>query len=766
MVVNAKLFGSDGREEKSMSQAKADILVVDDQPDNLRILAAILKIEGYRVRKATSGAMALATLSSQRPDIILLDIRMPEMDGFAVCTSIKASPENCDIPIIFISALGDMVDKVKAFNLGGADYITKPFRAEEVLVRIRHQLTIQRQQQQLLQQNQRLQLEIQKRQLLGRVIHHIRQSLQLDEILQATVEEMRQLFQVDQVLVCCFQTGWVAAVVAESNGVVAQSLQGQTIDDFRFQQYWQQLDSQPKASIISDVKSSELKTSDLADYAQFLAWLQVRACLALPIYVEETVWGLLIAQQYKAPRKWAEWETDFFQQLTEQLAIAIQQAQLYQRVQFLNTNLEQQVNFRTAELRQVLEYEAVLRRITDQVRDSLDENQILQTAIEKLAKVLGVAHCEAVLCDSSCMPSGVRYQHTEIDLGSNQAQLLSLLELAEIRGQLQQGWSFAMCQMLDETPQNATAVLVCPVFDHEGAVGSLWLFKLATADFSEPEIRLVQQVANQCAIALRQARLYQAAQSQLRELQRLSQLKDDFLSTVSHELRTPLANIQMVLRLLDMANSKNQAAAELSTPPQANQESQENTVTGYLKILQDECEQELRLIQDLLDMQQLDAGTCLFEPVTINLNDWLPHVIEPFEVRTRNQQQILHVHIASDLLPLTTDVSSLMRILVELLNNASKYTIAGETITVTASMEAEMLKLQVCNSGIEIPAEEMPRVFDKFYRIPTHDPWKYGGTGLGLALVKKLVEHINGSIHVESAKHQTCFVVKLPLNQP
>nr|WP_228016671.1 response regulator [Synechocystis sp. LEGE 06083] len=124
---------------------KGNILLVDDLPNNLQLLSDLLINLGYTVRSVTSGKMALRTLQVKRPDLILLDIKMPDMDGYEVCAMIKKEEELQDIPIIFISALGDTFDKVKAFECGGVDYITKPFQIEEVVARIEGQLTIQRQ---------------------------------------------------------------------------------------------------------------------------------------------------------------------------------------------------------------------------------------------------------------------------------------------------------------------------------------------------------------------------------------------------------------------------------------------------------------------------------------------------------------------------------------------------------------------------------------------------------------------------------------------
>ena len=132
---------------------KGNILLVDDNPKNLHLLSDCLVKLGYTVRSVTSGRMALKTVKAKQPDIILLDIKMPEMDGYQVCRTLKADEVLRTIPVIFISALDDVFDKVIAFESGGIDYITKPFQMEEVVARLENQLTIQRQQRLLEQEN-------------------------------------------------------------------------------------------------------------------------------------------------------------------------------------------------------------------------------------------------------------------------------------------------------------------------------------------------------------------------------------------------------------------------------------------------------------------------------------------------------------------------------------------------------------------------------------------------------------------------------------
>lgn len=416
------------------------LLVVDDTPDNVRLLSKMLTLQGYQVRGTISGRIALQSARREPPDLILLDILMPEMDGYEVCRQLKSDAGTCHIPVIFISALEEASDKVKAFEAGGVDYITKPFQAQEVLARIKHQLTIQQQRQQLVNQNQQL------------------------------------------------------------------------------------------------------------------------------------------------------------------------------------------------------------------------------------------------------------------------------------------------------------------------------------------------------AIALHQAQLYQVAQAQVEELARLNRLKDDFLSSMSHELRTPISNVQMATQMLALLLER----VKLEDVDRAQ-------VVQWLKIVQDECNREIDLVNDILDLSHLDAETEPLTLTTLDLTTWIPHLAESFEIRIRNQHQTLKIQLPPDLPALTTDFTDLERILVELLDNACKYTPPGGTIAITAQrlgpeglgdrrtqppsfnsslapsdgppLGQPYLLLCVSNFGVEIPLVEHDRIFDKFYRIPNDDPWKYEGTGLGLALVKKRVQRLAGTIDVSSAEGKTTFSLKLPLTR-
>ncbi|VXD14534.1 EAL domain-containing protein [Planktothrix paucivesiculata] len=149
---------------------QGDILIVDDLPDNLRLLRDTLSEEGYKVRSATTGAMAIRAAHSPSTDLILLDIKLPDLDGYEVCRKLKSDGRTADIPVIFLSALNETSNKVQGLAAGGVDYISKPFQVQEVLARVAIHLTIRRLQKSLQQQNLRLIQEIEEHQQLKEVL--------------------------------------------------------------------------------------------------------------------------------------------------------------------------------------------------------------------------------------------------------------------------------------------------------------------------------------------------------------------------------------------------------------------------------------------------------------------------------------------------------------------------------------------------------------------------------------------------------------------
>jgi len=448
--------------------------------------------------------------------------------------------------------------------------------------------------QQVRERTAKLHEQLQRDRLLTHISLRIHQSLNLEEILHASVDEVRQVLQADRVAILHLESSNSGIVVAESVAENWPSILGEIMPD----NIWQESASVIEQEIyaVPDIDQAGLSAEKYARFQQ----AQIKAYLIVPILQDSNLWGMMCVHQCSQSRQWQPSEVDLLLQLATQIAIAIQQAQLYQQVQNLNTDLERQVQERTAELQQ-----------------------------------------------------------------------------------------------------------------------------------------------------------------KVHELQHLNVLKDEFLSTVSHELRTPLANIKMAIHML-----------RISPTPERRQ--------IYLEILETECTRETDLINALLDLQRLEAATCPIDLEPVNLEVWLPTIIDPFYTRAHDRHQHLRVECSRHLPTISSNRASLGRILAELLNNACKYTANDGEIYLKveckkgdweqggqrknsrqASAQASEIQFTLSNQS-SISLEELPRIFEKFYRVPNADPWKQGGTGLGLALVQKLVEQLQGKIEVESSNGWTNFTVTFP----
>ena len=533
------------------------ILLVDDTPNNLQVLFSYLEEQGFKVLLAEDGESALQIAQSQAPDLILLDVLMPDIDGFETCRLLKAQPSTRDIPVIFLTALSETVNKVQGFKLGGVDYITKPIEQEEVLVRIQTHLTLQKMRHTLAAQNQ--------------------------------------------------------------------------------------------------------------------------------------------------------------------------------------------------ELQQALDFEALVRRITNKIRDSLDESFILQTATQELGEILHLSSCQIELYDSEQKTATIAYEHS-ITLPQCQGETRHFADFPELYRQLLQKIPIQLVEKIPQfNPQGIQVTrLACPIFDDRGIIGNLWGLRPPGEVFTELEIQLMQQMASQCAIAIRQARLYAASNQQIEELAKLNQLKDDFLKTISHELRAPMSSIQLAAQTMESL---------LATKPNPKNSPTFNRV---VKIFHESCQRQKQLLDDLLTLCYVDAKAKTIAPELVDLHFWLSELTQLFFRRTQNQKQELILDLSEENLEIFVDPLILERIIRELLNNACKYTPAAGRITIQTTATEQEISICIINTGVEISPEEQELIFNQFYRIPNNDPWQYGGTGLGLTLVKKLAQILEASIDVESENDQTIFCVRFP----
>jgi PAS domain S-box-containing protein len=677
----------------------ARILIVEDEPIVAWNIEEILKIFNYDVIGIVdSGNRAIRIARETKPDLVLMDIRLQgDTDGIAAAEQIY---NQLNIPVVYVTAHADEQTLQQAIATAPFGYVLKPFNRLDLYTALETALRRHR-----LEQEQ-----------------------------NAT----RRWF------VAMLKSIGDGAIAIDTNGhitfmnAVAESLTG-----------WQESDALGKLSdqVLNFFHAKTGKQVDNFLLQAIQENIQLSCpddCVLLTKDGRERAIGDLVAP-IKDEQGKIVGAILVFQDITER-----KQAQA--SLQNMALELERQVQERTARLRSATKFEATLKRITDRVRDSLDEKEILQTAIEELVRGLDICGGGTALFNFAGGTLNIDHEYT-MTTYSTLATGVSLEEFSDILPQLKADESLQFCE-LKPRPTTSTwphqTILTCPLLDDQGLLGDLWLFKAVEETFDDLEIRLAQQAANQCAIAIRQARLYQTIQSQVDERGTLNRLKDDFLSTLSHELRTPMSNIKMASRMLEIVL---QRLGMLDREP---------SLARYLRIIEDEGQREINLINDLLDLSLLDAGVEPLLPTLIDLRLWIPHIAEPFIERAHKQQQQLNIDLPDQLPVLTTDLLYLERILNELLENACKYTPANEQIIVSACAIPDGVQLSITNTGVEIPPQERDRIFDKFHRIPNNDPWKQSGIGLGLALVKKLVEHLGGKVQVDSHDSRTTFALLLP----
>lgn len=314
---------------------ETNILIIDDNRSNLEYLFEVLTNLGYNILMENSGQAGIERAESAQPDLILLDVVMPNMDGFETCSRLKQNLLTQNIPVIFMTALSEIENRVKGFEMGAVDYITKPIQEAEILARIRTHLTIQSLQNKLREQNIRLQYQMARSRLLAEMQERIRQSLDLKDILNTTVKEVREFLQTDRVIIYKFQSNVNGVVMVESVGSQWQKIKQQKIVDPCLKEKCFQIYKEGQSKAIKDIYTEGLKEC----YIDFLAQFQVKANLIVPIRKRENLWGLLIAHHCSKPREWQQLEIESIEQLVTQVGIAIQQAQLYQKLKVANQRL-------------------------------------------------------------------------------------------------------------------------------------------------------------------------------------------------------------------------------------------------------------------------------------------------------------------------------------------------------------------------------------------------------------------------------------------
>jgi PAS domain S-box-containing protein len=525
--------------DNNQSQNQGTILIVDDDLEHLEFFSAILSTRGYGVRGIISSSTVLQVARLAPPDLILLDIKMVEMDGYEVCQQLKADEITNQIPIIFISASHNILDKVKAFKTGGVDYITKPFQMEEVFVRIENQITIRRLQRKLQEQNNQLQVDVTRRELAEKV----RDSREC--YLAALVEVQRSLLNYDGCFECYENLLKILGTVTkacrtyifEHNSNASGLLMSlktqwcsnvnnsawQNLKNEEFLPRWVQLLSRGEIikSVVAELNESE---------RSILQSQGILAILIIPIISKGQLLGFIGFDNCVNESVWEQWEVDMLQSAVAAISLANER-------KFAEEALQQELN-----------RSIVLRKITDKIRSELDTKKVLETAACEIGKALNVSR---VLIHTYLDGSKPQIPLQVEFLASGYTSLMDVdipvTDNPHILQLLLTDKAIASDNVLTE-PLLQNALDICQHFEiksllavrtsYQGeANGIIGLHQCnQLRNWKATEIELFESIAAQLGIALAQAKLLeQEKQAKIAQQQQNLQLQEQIIERVNAE---------------------------------------------------------------------------------------------------------------------------------------------------------------------------------------------------------------------------------------
>jgi two-component system sensor histidine kinase/response regulator len=797
------------------SRRQNDILIVDDTPENLTVLRQILTEQGYRVRPVLNGELALKTVQKVLPDLILLDIMMPPgMNGYEVCQRLKANDRTCDIPVLFISALDDIMDKVKAFDVGGLDYITKPFQEEEVLARVRTHLNLRNMQTRLQEQNRQLQREISE---------HRQAEQEIQNLARFPGENPNPVLRIAK--------DGTVLYANEASLCLVKTLRchvGQRIPDYLGQMVSESFSSGIKTDVemtcndrifsftIAPVKHTgyaNLYGLDVTERKQ-----AERILRRLEKAVETTEVGITITNEHEkieytnpadarmhgytvneligqrsnifTPPELRESETiiqkdfeDFPNWKRERTNVRkdgtmfpaeLVSNPIYDEKDVLIgfvTICENITERKRAEeiLHQQRELAESLREVATVLNSSLDLNTVLPRILEQMQRVIPHDSAGIFLQEGDNLvliasyignTSDNRNLGKPIPLHSNNPTVRvfrqkHVLIFDDIR--TEPGW------MNWPGTEDIRGWMAAPLFAGQEVIGVLTSDHYTPGAYTEEEGQLLQTFANQAAIAIQNAKLFNAleqAKEKAVEAKKVAeaanQAKSVFLANMSHELRTPLNAILGFTQI--MARSPH-------TP-----EEQEN-----LDIIQHSGEHLLTLINDVLDFSKIEAGRTTLNETNFDLHHLLDDVVDLFRLKAGKKNLQLFFERTEDVPQyVRTDDVKLRQVLMNLLSNAIKFTAEGGVSVRVKGLHPPTplkggissdddrkfpleggrgvflsLQFEIEDTGPGIAPDEMDKLFETFTQTETGRRTQEG-TGLGLPISKKFVQLMGGEIQANS----------------
>jgi PAS domain S-box-containing protein len=773
-----------------------DILIIDDEIPNLKLLTEYLSQAGYRVRPTEKPQQAIDSALAKPPALILLDVRMPEMDGFEVCKRLKQDERTRDIPIIFVSALQDVKDKVRGFEAGGVDYITKPFQEPEVLARVRTHMELRNMQLNLESMIAKRTAEVIEREQRFRatfeqaavgIAHVSPEGMFLrinkkfcdivgyseDEMLALTFQDITHPEDLDDDLDYIRQvldkeietysmdkryyrkdgsTVWVNLTVSllfdkESNPKYFVSV----IKDISDRKQAEIALAKAHDELEKRVKERTAQLQTIIDNVQAFVFMKDLNCRYLLVnkFYEEAV---------GVKQEGALGNTDFeifSKALADQIVSVDQKVMSGGEKQ----TFEEEIPHADGTPRYYLTTKVPLFNdegnvygmcglATDITERKRMEQEIL-TAKEKAEAASGVLKAQQEVSPDGIMV--VNQDGRMLDCNKRFLEIWGFSEKLAASGDanalLEQTRKVVadpddfinrVIYLMDHPQEVPKDILFFkdgrvidrrtgPVSTEDGSyLGRIWFFRDITTEYRQ------RDTLRQQTLDLEHAK--ETAEAATRA-------KSDFLANMSHEIRTPM---NAVIGMTHLA---------LKTELMPKQQ-------DYLKNIQSSANSLLGIINDILDFSKIEAGKLDMDAVKFNLDDVLDNLANLVTVKTRGKENLEVLFAKSSGVPryLVGDPLRLGQVLTNLTNNAIKFTESGEiVVSIKQTVKTEnkiTLAFSVRDTGIGLTENQKLGLFQPFVQADTSTTRKYGGTGLGLTICKRLINMMGGEIWVESVYGQ------------
>jgi PAS domain S-box-containing protein len=723
---------------------KNTILIVDDEPVGRRILEVLLSDQGYTFVTASNGEEALTQAAAFMPDLILLDIMMPRMDGFEVCQRLRADPLLAEVPVVMVTALDDRDSRLRGIEVGADDFISKPIDRVEVRKRVQTIMRLDRYRRLLIEREQRQQAEEEMRRrnreltLLNTVISTAASTLDADAVLHIGCQALAQAFELPCAVALMLEDeqSCQAHVVACYTAHADTPPPTEAPDHRHNARTTLLLDETPAlVTLVHDKATIAIADAPTDPRSTGLNGLalepSVASILLVPLLIRDSVIGCIIL--YAAtPREFPGDDFALAQSVATAVGQSLETANLYQRLQRYADHLEDTVRQRTLELQA--------------------ERDRTQAILEALGEAVIVTDREGIIQYVNPATTELTGFRAEQMVGQNWHILQSGEQSSEHYQQIQacvqsgKAWRGEVMQTHQDGTTYDTAMTVAPIFD--------------------PHTRdtLIGIVS---------------VQRDVTPLKEAERLKDQFVSNVSHELRTPLSIITLLSGNLDTLFDR-------LNPDK--RRSMVRDIREHAQVLND-------LISSVLEISRIDGRRISTQYQPLNLVQLVREELERQHPLSHKKKQSLQI-IGTDRLMAWGNDGQLRQVIRNLLNNAIKYTPAGGQIVCECQPHESLNQLppgqelqfwsvlpphtpnvwpgsdclpadrwaalRVVDNGIGISPDDLPHIFERFYRVQTQG--NVPGTGLGLSIAQELVEMHGGHLAIASRPDHGCIIaIYLPL---